>query len=101
MHKKSLFLDKGDLLNDHKSIQIKLFVFPKLVAIQTAVEPEVFYPDLQGFVTGVDLYVGLYEQAQSGYTYTTLHPCTGPRQNTGSYTAVKPWSLDSSFIRTH
>lgn len=96
-----MFLDKGDLLNDHKSIQIKLFVFPKLVAIQTTVEPEVFYPNLQGFVTGVDLYVGLHGQAQSGYTYTTLHPCTGPRQNTGSYTAIKPWPLDSSFIRTH
>lgn len=93
--------NNGHLLDDHETIHIKLFVFPKLVAIQTAVEPEVLYPDLQGFVTGVDLYVGLYGQAQPGYGYTTLHPCTGPRQNTGSHTAVKPWSLDSSFIRTH
>lgn len=96
-----MFLDNGDLLNDHETIQIKLFMLSECVAIQTAVEPEVFYPDLQGFVTWVDLYIGLYGQAKPGYTYTTLHSCAGPRQNTGSYTAVKPGSLDSSFIRTH
>ena len=90
-----------DLLNNKKSIEIKLFMFSELVAIEAMVELEVFYPNLQGFVTGINLHISLNGETKSGDTNTTLHSSAGLRQNTVRNTAIKLWSIDSFFIWTN
>lgn len=90
-----------DLLDNKKSVEIKLFMFSKLVAIETMVELEVFYPNLQGFVTGVNLHISLNGETKSGYTNTTFHSSAGLRQNTVRNTAIKLGSIDSFFIWTN
>lgn len=89
-----------DLLDNKNSVEIKLLMFSKLVAIETVVELEVFYPNLQGFVTGVNLHISLNGETKSGDTNTTLHSSAGLRQNTVRNTAIKLWSIDSFFIWT-
>ena len=90
-----------DLLDNKKSVEIKLFMFSKLVAIEAMVELEVFYPNLQGFVTGVNLHISLNGETKSGDTNTTLHSSAGLRQNTVRNTAIKFRSIDSFFIWTN
>lgn len=89
-----------DLLNNKNSIEIKLFMFSKLVVIETMVELEVFYPNLQGFVTGINLHISLNGETKPRDTNTTLHSSAGLRQNTVRNTAIKLWSIDSFFIWT-
>ena len=90
-----------DLLDNKNSVEIKLLMFSKLVAIETVVELEVFYPNLQGFVTGINLYISLNGETKSGDTNTTLHSSAGLRQNTVRNTAIKLWLIDSFFIWTN